>query len=297
MPSVAFSKACSSRSVTWREATTESSAGCPKVIGPAELSRSSWRASASLVAWPVISVSSFMWSSWLTLSSELWMRRPPSVVAATTGSASSETSRVRMLQLRSAMREACLPCCPPVVGGWTSPLAALPAGFAARAPVAESPTDSPLLAAGPDWAALTTSSACGRGSGPRPAPPRGSGSPAAPPSLLKRPCTSVATSGPGVPRAGGGTVSSLGARRPRDTVDRRVPVHRRSTRLRAPACRSAVVAAVRGIPAQARNSNKVPVPSCDKGYAMQPEYHPLSMIMSQITDFCPRARCADPVSR
>lgn len=38
-------------------------------------------------------------------SSDVPMRMPPSVVAATTGSASRETRRVLMRQLRSAIRE------------------------------------------------------------------------------------------------------------------------------------------------------------------------------------------------
>ncbi len=73
--------------------------------GLADWSRSSWSAVASSVACLVMSVSSFMLSScWMSVMESL-MRRAPSEVAATTGSASSDTRRVEMRQLRRATRE------------------------------------------------------------------------------------------------------------------------------------------------------------------------------------------------
>ncbi len=162
--------------------------------GPADWSRSSWSAAASSVACLVISVSSFMLSScWM--SSMLWLIRiPPSEVAATTGRASSDTSRVEMRQLRRAMREpgpdgpwlrVCL-----AAGAWLDDADA-PAGPV----VPERPGRSAPSPAGAGFWACWGEELTAMG----PVPPCGSGSAEALPSLLKRPCTSVATSGPGAP--------------------------------------------------------------------------------------------------
>ncbi len=174
------------RSVFFRGSVTlKSSAGTPLDSGPADRSRSSWSAWASEVACFVIFVSSCMCSScWMSFMESL-IRRPPSVVAATTGRASRETRRVLMRQLRRATRD-------PVLTG--------PRGLSA-----ETGSD-PAPAAPPErWArSLVSPAAAGPGfwacwgEEPRSVPPRGSCSAAALPSLLKRPCTSVATSGPGV---------------------------------------------------------------------------------------------------
>ena len=116
------------------------------------------------------------------------MRRPPSVVAATTGRASSETRRVLMRQLRSAIRE------PGPLGPFGLRAAALGSGRRRCPPRRGAPARVAAVAGRCRpwfWACW--------GEEPRSVPPRGSGSAAALPSLLKRPCTSVATSGPGVP--------------------------------------------------------------------------------------------------
>ncbi len=94
------------RSVLSRGPFTLKSAGLvPLASGPADLSRSSWSAAASSVACLVMSVSSCMCSSCSMSFMDSLMRRPPSVVAATTGRASRETRRVLMRQLRRAIRE------------------------------------------------------------------------------------------------------------------------------------------------------------------------------------------------
>ncbi len=105
MSAVAFWKERNALSVCSRGATTLSSFSSPVLTsGPADLSRSSWSFAARLVACSVISVRSFMLSSWSTFCSELEIRIPPSVVAAMTGSARRETRRVLMRQLRRATR-------------------------------------------------------------------------------------------------------------------------------------------------------------------------------------------------
>ena len=151
-------------------------------------SRSSWSAAASSVACLVISVSSFMCSSCSMSSMESLIRRAPSVVAATTGSASSETRRVLMRQLRRAIREPgpSGPCGSERGRGSASPLGRRRAGARSARHRCRRTAAGPWF-----WACW--------GEEPRSVPPRGSGSAAALPSLLKRPCTSVATSGPGVP--------------------------------------------------------------------------------------------------
>src|SRR4051812_33579270 len=135
-----------------------------------------------------MSVSSFMLSSCWMLSMDWLMRSAPSEVAATTGSASSDTRRVEMRQLRSATREP----------GPDGPLAGLTGGVGFGEPegadTPERPERSPPSPDG-DWPGFW---ACW-GEEPRSVPPCGSGSAGALPSLLKRPCTSVATSGPGAP--------------------------------------------------------------------------------------------------
>lgn len=156
-------------------------AAAPCASGPAVVSRSFWSAAASSVACLVMSVSSFMLSSCWMSSIDWLMRSAPSEVAATTGSASSETRRVEMRQFRRAIRE------PgplgPVFGFAAGLGGAVAPGRAERSPL-------PPTSAGPGfWACW--------GEEPRSAPPCGSGSAGALPSLLKRPCTSVATSGPG----------------------------------------------------------------------------------------------------
>ena len=119
------------------------------------------------------------------------MRSAPSEVAATTGSASSETRRVEMRQLRSAIRGP----------GPLGPFGGLhgrrrrpedPGGVRTRRGAPERSPPSPASAGPGFWACW--------GEEPLvPVPPCGSGSAEALPSLLKRPCTSVATSGPGAP--------------------------------------------------------------------------------------------------
>lgn len=111
----------------------------------------------------------------------------------TTGRASSDTRRVLMRQLRISIRDPGLPS-RPVIRPASMPLGVLVRPVAAAVP-GVAPPESPAA-----WA------------GPLPVPPGCcSGSPAAPLSLLKRPCTSVATSGPGVPRdEADRTVSSHG---------------------------------------------------------------------------------------
>ncbi len=73
--------------------------------GPADLSRSSWSAAARLVACRVIVVSSCMCSSCAMSLSESLIRKPPRLVAATTGRVSSDTSRVLMRQFCMCRRE------------------------------------------------------------------------------------------------------------------------------------------------------------------------------------------------
>jgi hypothetical protein len=114
------------------------------------------------------------------------MRSAPSEVAATTGSASSETRRVEMRQLRRAIRE-------PVAVGPFGFLAAGLAGAVAPGRAERSPL--PPTSAGPGFWACWGEELPLVG----PVPPCGSDSAEALPSLLKRPCTSVATSGPGAP--------------------------------------------------------------------------------------------------
>ncbi len=172
-----------------RPLTVKSVALPPCASGPADWSRSSWRAADSSVACLVMSVSSFMLSScWMSSMDEL-IRSAPSEVAATTGSASSETRRVEIRQLRRAIRDP----------GPEGPAAGFRAGAGPAGPGGADapgrPGRSPPSPAGPGfWACW--------GEGPPfmgPVPPCGSGSAEALPSLLKRPCTSVATSGPGTP--------------------------------------------------------------------------------------------------
>ncbi|GHE73732.1 hypothetical protein GCM10014715_30080 [Streptomyces spiralis] len=121
------------------------------------------------------------------------MRSAPSEVAATTGSASSETRRVEMRQLRIAIREPVLTG-PGLLAGFT-----VGAGLAdAAGPAAAArPGRSPLSpdGAGPGFWACWGEELPFMG----PVPSCDSGSAEALPSLLKRPCTSVATSGPGAP--------------------------------------------------------------------------------------------------
>ncbi|CAM5226275.1 hypothetical protein SAURM35S_06318 [Streptomyces aurantiogriseus] len=168
--------------------TVKSVAFAPCASGPADLSRSSCSAAARSVACLVMSVSSRMLSSCWMSSIDWLMRSVPSVVAATTGRVSSATRRVEMRQLRSATRE-------PVLG---EPAGGCTVGVGGRAfadvDAAGRPERSPLSPDGPGpgfWACW--------GEEPRSVPPCGSGSAEALPSLLKRPCTSVATSGPGAP--------------------------------------------------------------------------------------------------
>lgn len=87
-----------------RPLTVKSVALPPCASGPADWSRSSWSAADSSVACLVMSVSSFMLSSCWMSSMDWLIRSAPSEVAATTGRASSETSRVEMRQLRRAIR-------------------------------------------------------------------------------------------------------------------------------------------------------------------------------------------------
>ncbi len=218
---------------------------------------------ARLVACRVIVVSSCMCSSCAMSLSESLMRKPPSVVAATTGRVSSDTSRVLMRQFCMARRE------PGPLGAFgiatscsVDPALALalalmdfPRPFAFTA-AAEESGPAPSTAGPRFWACW--------GEEPRSVPPRGSCSAAALPSLLNRPCTSVATSGPGVPpgdRWDG--VESWGTCGPMVVVgDRRVSLSLppRSALSRA-TCAPAVPAAVPRIPAQWRISNKVRVPA------------------------------------
>src|SRR4051794_27559390 len=163
--------------------------------GPADWSRSSWRAAASSVACLVISVSSFMLSSCWMSSMESLMRSAPSEVAATTGSASSDTRRVEMRQLRRATRDPG-PFGP--FGGFTGGLAA--AAGPEDADVPRRPGPEPPSTPGPGFWACWGEELPTLG----PVPPCCSGSAEALPSLLKRPCTSVATSGPGAPPQDGG---------------------------------------------------------------------------------------------
>lgn len=196
--------------------------------GPAERSRSSWSMAARLVACRVIVVSSCMCSSCAMSLSESLIRKPPSVVAATTGRVSSDTSRVLMRQFCMARRE------PGPLGafGIATSCSAGPAGsagpaFALTLAFTDFPRPFAFTAAEVSGPAPSTAGprfwACW-GEEPRSVPPRGSCSAAALPSLLNRPCTSVATSGPGVPpgdRWDG--VESWGICRPMVVVgDRRV---------------------------------------------------------------------------
>ncbi len=139
------------------------------------------------------------------------MRSAPSEVAAMTGSASSDTRRVEMRQLRRAMREP----------GPVAPFAGLaafaagvgepepaPPGVADEADTPGRPLRSPPSPDGA-WPGFW---ACWGEELPfmGPVPSCDSGSAEALPSLLKRPCTSVATSGPGAPpRERRDTVSAL----------------------------------------------------------------------------------------
>lgn len=198
--SVAAAKALAAASV-WSRTPVTRVLGLPDLStdsGPADLSRSSWSMAARLVACRVMVVSSCMCSSWLMSLSESLMRKPPSVVAATTGRVSSDTSRVLMRQFCMANRE------PGPLGAFGiatslsagSSLFALPRGLRRAFPftaftVAEESVPAPSTAGPRFWACW--------GEEPRSVPPRGSCSAAALPSLLNRPCTSVATSGPGVP--------------------------------------------------------------------------------------------------
>lgn len=164
------------------------------------MSRSSWSMAARLVACRVIVVSSCMCSSCAMSFIESLMRKPPSVVAATTGRVSSDTRRVLMRQFCMARREpgplgafGIAASCSTGVAAPTAPalaalaLPGLPRPFALPAEESRPVPSAP----GPRfWACW--------GEEPRSVPPRGSCSAAALPSLLNRPCTSVATSGPGV---------------------------------------------------------------------------------------------------
>ncbi|GHF88398.1 hypothetical protein GCM10018787_41280 [Streptomyces thermodiastaticus] len=101
-----------------------------------------------------------------------------------------------------------------------------------------------------------------------PVPPWGSGFAEALPSLLKRPCTSVATSGPGVrPRQrtdGVGVVGKVLGPSPVVVGDRRwFPLLAATRRCVAPRVRRLDPAAVRRIPAQCRISNKASASPCD----------------------------------
>ncbi len=169
-----------------------------------------------------------MCSSCAMSLSESLIRKPPSVVAATTGRVSSDTSRVLMRQFCMARRE------PGPLGafGIASSCSAGPAGaagpaFALTLAFTDFPRPFAFTAAEVSGPAPSTAGprfwACW-GEEPRSVPPRGSCSAAALPSLLNRPCTSVATSGPGVPpgdRWDG--VESWGTCRPMVVVgDRRV---------------------------------------------------------------------------
>ncbi len=143
------------------------------------------------------------------MSSTDWsMRSAPSEVAATTGSASSDTRRVEMRQLRRASREP-VPVgpCAGFTGGTGSP-DGVAVAEADEAEAPGRPPRSPPSAAwpGPGFWACWGEELTALG----PVPPCGSGSAEALPSLLKRPCTSVATSGPGAPpRERRDTVSAL----------------------------------------------------------------------------------------
>src|SRR5690606_28161900 len=102
-----------------------------------------------------------------------------------TGSASSDTSRVEMRQLRRAIRG------PGPEGSFDGRAGADSAG----PPGADAPGRSPPS---PDTGRPGIWACWGEElPGMAPVPPCGSGSAEALPSLLKRPCTSVATSGPG----------------------------------------------------------------------------------------------------
>lgn len=125
----------------------------------------------------------------LTLS---LMRSAPSEVAATTGSASSDTRRVEIRQLRSAIRE------PGPVGPFGG-LTVGAVGFGAPEGVAPERAPPSPDATWPGFWACWGEELPLLGA----VPPCGSGSAEALPSLLKRPCTSVATSGPGTPRVNG----------------------------------------------------------------------------------------------
>lgn len=196
--SVAASKALAAASV-WSRTPWTRLLGLPSLVtesGPADLSRSSWSMAARLVACRVIVVSSCMCSSCAMSFNESLMRKPPSVVAATTGRVSSDTSRVLMRQFCMARRE------PGPLGAFGiaaslpsagSSVFALPRGLrrAFAFTVVEESEPAPSTAGPRFWACW--------GEEPRSVPPRGSCSAAALPSLLNRPCTSVATSGPGVP--------------------------------------------------------------------------------------------------
>ncbi len=183
-------KAARARSVLSRTPlTVKSVAFAPCESGPADRSRSSWSAAASSVACLVMSVSSFMLSSCWMSSIESLMRRAPSEVAATTGRASSETRRVEMRQLRRATRE------PVSFAFFALGAGAGVPGAGAAAPVRAVRSPLSPACAGPWFWACWGEELTAEG----PVPPCGSGSAEALPSLLKRPCTSVATSGPGVP--------------------------------------------------------------------------------------------------
>ncbi len=203
---VASTKLTRAWSVFSRAPLTEKSlALAPLDSGPADWSRSFWSAAASSVACWVMFVSSSMLSSCLISSMESLIRSAPSEVAATTGRASRETRRVEMRQLRRAIRGPgpVGPAALGLAGGVAS--GAAPGRPAAAAdpplrPWAEEfppgrPEESDPAAVGAGFWARWGEELPALG----PVPPCGSGSAEALPSLLKRPCTSVATSGPGAP--------------------------------------------------------------------------------------------------
>ncbi len=184
-------KALLRSSVVFREAVTSSSSLLFEVSGPALTSRSVCRASASAVAFFARSESPVIWDSCWEFWSEVSIRSPPSTRATTTGSSSSAIRRVRIRQLRIAKRlrpvarrrfndprrrERPLRC-----SGCSAP-STVSCSDSAPPPTA----CSPGLVIGVAWWGPATGS-------------RDSGSPTAPLPLLKRPCTGVATSGPGAP--------------------------------------------------------------------------------------------------
>ncbi len=174
-------------SVTLRAATMSSSSGALGllVIGPALTSRSFCRALARSVAFLARSERLAIWASCCEVSSEVWMRRPPRTSATMTGSASSAISLLRMRQLRMASRLM------PLARRRVREDRSLPRADFRSAPSSSGrPITSGVGSAGPPGAAACWGAATGS---------RDSGSPAPPLPLLKRPCTGVATSGPGVP--------------------------------------------------------------------------------------------------